>query len=263
MTLPDRLRELDRRQHLLARYGLALLVLAVPAFVAQLVDPRTIHGVGLWVKPTKFLVSIGVYAITMAWFAGYIRPERRSAPIVRAAVVMIIAAGTLELAWIGWQAAHGLDSHFNRSTPFFAVMYGLMGLFAVLLTATAPMFAWEIARRPTPGLRSDFRAAVVAGLVLTFALGAGFGIYMSAQTGHAVGAEGGHVPLMGWNRSGGDLRVAHFLGIHAQQAIPLLALLLTSLRPQARWALLGGGTAAYALITVCVFVQAIGGQALI
>ncbi len=48
---------------------------------------------------------------------------------------------------------------------------------------------------------------------------------MSQQAGHAVGAEGGQVPLFGWNRSGGDLRVAHFLGIHAEQAIPLLAAL--------------------------------------
>ena len=43
----------------------------------QLVDPRTLHGVNVWVKPVKFLVSVGVFSLTAAWFFGYIRPERR------------------------------------------------------------------------------------------------------------------------------------------------------------------------------------------
>lgn len=29
---------------------------------------------------------------------------------------------------------------------------------------------------------------------------------------------------MGWSLTGGDLRIAHFLGLHAMQALPLLAL---------------------------------------
>ena len=70
--------------------------------------------------------------------------------------------------------------------------------------------------------------------------------------------------LFGWNRSGGDLRIAHFLGIHAEQAIPILAVLVakTGLDQRARWAALAIGAIAYAMLTLAVFAQAIAGQAL-
>jgi hypothetical protein len=193
-----------------------LLALTVFALLAQLVDARTIAGVNVWVKPAKFLFSVGLYAVTMAWFFGYVRPERRSALAMRALVVVLLVGTTLPLAW-------------------------------------------EIARRPAAGLRTDFTAAMVIGLVLTFVLGGGLGLYMSSQSGHAVGAVGGHVPLFGWNRSGGDLRVAHFFAIHAQQAIPLLAFAVGAARARMRWALLIGGAALYTAVTVGAFAQAVAG----
>lgn len=258
------LAELIERQRPLALYGLALLMLALVGAVLQTVDPRALAGgVNVWVKPVKFLVSVGVFALTAAWFFGYIRPERRSALLPRMVVVMLIGAGSLELLWIGWQAGNGLESHFNNDTPFFNMMYSLMGLFAVILIGSTLPLAWEIARRPAAGTRSDFIAAVVIGLTLTFLLGGGLGGYMSAQPGHSVGATGGHVPLFGWNRSGGDLRVAHFLGIHAQQAIPLLAALLAGWGDRLRWAALGLGILAYVAVTLAVFAQAVAARPLL
>ena len=251
------------RQPLLAAYGLGLLLLAIPMLVLQLVDPRLLNGVSVWVKPVKFLVSVGVFALTAAWFFGYIRPERRKALLPRTVIVMLIGAGSLELLWIGWQAANGLESHFNNDTLFFNLMYGLMGLFAVILLGSTLPLAWEIGRRPVAGLRPDFVAAVVIGLLLSFLLGGGLGGYMSAQPGHSVGATGGHVPLFGWNRSGGDLRIAHFLGIHAQQAIPILAMLIAGLATPRRWALLSLGTLAYIGVTIAIFAQAIAGRPLL
>jgi hypothetical protein len=258
------LAELVERQRPLALYGLALLMLALVGAALQTVDPRVLaSGVNVWVKPVKFLVSVGAFALTAAWFFGYIRPERRSALLPRMVVVMLIGAGSLELLWIGWQAGNGLESHFNNDTPFYNLMYSLMGLFAVILIGSTLPLAWEIARRPAPGTRSDFIAAVVIGLTLTFLLGGGLGGYMSAQPGHDVGATGGHVPLFGWNRSGGDLRVAHFLGIHAQQAIPLLAFLVAGWRSRARWTALAFGTLAYVALALAVFAQAIAGRPLL
>lgn len=264
VALPVRfIAELDDRQRTLANYGFALLTIALLLLVLQLLDPRLLNGVNVWVKPVKFLVSISVFSLTAAWFFGYIRPERRGALLMRATVWVLIVMGSFELLWIGWQASQGLNSHFNNSSAFFAIMYALMGLSAVLLVGTTLPLAWEICRRPATGVRPDFAAAIVIGLLLTFVLGGGLGGYMSVQPGHAIGAEGGHVPVFGWNRSGGDLRVAHFLGIHAQQALPILAALAAPLAARLRWGVLAAGTFFYVAATIALFVQAVAGRALL
>jgi len=252
------------RQRTLAIYGLALLGLAAVTLALQAADPRLLEsGVNIWVKPTKFLVSVGIFALTAAWFFGYARPERRRSLPMRTATFLILVGGSFELVYIVWQASQGLESHFNTGSLFHTVMYALMGLFAVLLVGSTLPLAWEIGRRPVAGLPRDYVAAVVIGLLLTFLLGGALGGYMSSQTGHAVGAEGGHVPLFGWNRSGGDLRVAHFLGIHAEQALPILAALVGGLSARLRWAAIVGGASAYAAVTLAVFAQAIAGRPLL
>lgn len=257
--------ELLVRQRTLAIYGLSCLLLSLVAVGLQLVDPRLLEsGVNIWVKPAKFFSSVGILALTAAWFFGYVRPERRASRLMRATVAVLIVAGTFELVWISWQAANGLESHFNHSTPFYDGMYALMGVFAVLLVGTTLPLAWEIGRRPAQGLSRDFIAAVVIGLLLTFLLGGMLGGYMSAQSGHSVGLDGGRTFMFGWNRSGGDLRVAHFLGIHAEQAIPILAALTgaAGLSKGARWAALLVGASVYSALTLAVFAQAVAGRPL-
>lgn len=258
------LAEFERRHQLLTRYGLLTLALGAVAVLLQLIDPRTLaSGIGIWVKPAKFFVSVSVFALTAAWFMGYVRPERRNSLPMRGTVAALIASGTFELAYIVFQAAQGLESHFNTGTPFHAIMYALMGLGAAILVATTLPLAWEVARRPAPGLQPSFVAAVVIGLILTFALGGMLGGYMSSQTGHAVGQAGDGVPLFGWNRLGGDLRVAHFFGIHAEQAIPLLAAAVAGAPARIRWATVLGGSAIYAALTLGTFYQATAGRALL
>lgn len=252
--------ELLERQRLLTLYGLGSLALTLLVLAMIPVDPRTLQGVSVWVKPAKFLASTGAFALTAAWFYGYVRPERRRSRTLRLAAWTLVAASAFEIAWISWQASQGLASHFNHSSPFYSTMYGLMGVAALALIGTTLPLAWEIARRPVEGLRADFAAAVVTGLVLTFLLGTAMGGYMANTPGHHVGTAGGHFPIFGWNRLGGDLRVAHFFGIHAEQALPFLAFLAGGLTAKLRWAVLIGGTALYIAVTLGVFFQALAGR---
>jgi hypothetical protein len=255
--------ELLARQRVLAVFGLTTLLLTPVALCAQLVDPRTLAGVNVWVKPAKFLLSTGVFVLTLAGFFGYVREERRSTRGLRAVVALVLCSAIFENLYIALQAARGLESHYNRSTPFHAVMYGLMGLFALLLVATCLPLAREIARHPAPGLRPERRVAAVTGLVLTFALGGLLGGYLGSRAGHSVGAVGGQLPWFGWNRAGGDLRVAHFFGLHAAQALPLLAGVAGAARESLRVPVVVAGAALYAVLTLAVFVEAVAGRPLL
>jgi hypothetical protein len=66
--------------------------------------------------------------------------------------------------------------------------------------------------------------------------------------------------LMKWSRDGGDLRVAHFFGIHAMQVLPMFAALLPRAW-SARTAIVVvvGAAGVYAAATTFTFVQAIHG----
>lgn len=263
--VPPFLAQLLERQRTLGLYGLALLALAVLALLFEAIDTRTLaSGVGVWVKPAKFLASVGILALTLAWFFGYVRPDRRRAWLPRATVSLVLIAGTFELAWIGWQGANGLESHFNFDTFFYQRMFNLMGVFALLLVGAGLPLAWEIARRPVSGIPGDFVTAVALGLVLAFLLGGGFGGAIAANGGHAVGPEAGGWPPFGWNRAGGDLRIAHFVGIHAMQALPLLAgaAAAAGLPARLRWPALLVGTALWTALAFALYFQAAAGRPL-
>lgn len=252
--------ELFAGDRMLARYGLLLLGLFPVALLLQAIDPRLLSsGVDPWIKPAKFLLSLGLFALTTAWITGFVDVGYREKPLLRANRRVIVAAATFEMAYIAVQAALGQESHFNRGTPLHAALYALMGIGATVLVAAMLPIAIQLVRHPVATLRPPIRFALVAGLVLTFLLGGGLGLYMGAQTSHAVGTEAHGLPLFGWNRTGGDLRVAHFLGIHAQQAIPLLGLSVHGLDERRGWALLIAGTLLYCFLTLATFAQATSG----
>jgi hypothetical protein len=200
----------------LTRFGLAMWLLMVPAAIALGLDDRELRGVAIWAKPLKFLASVGLFALSTAWFFGLLPEAARRKPAARAVVWTIVAMGGLEIAYIGLQAALGQPSHYHVADPLHAALYGLMGAGALLLTTTQPLLAWQIARDGVPGLDPVWRRAVLLGLTLTFVLGAGAGMVLGGMQPPA----GIGLPVAGWHLAG-DLRPAHFVGIHAQQALPL------------------------------------------
>ncbi|MDX3907223.1 MAG: hypothetical protein QHC78_16155 [Pigmentiphaga sp.] len=256
-------RELERRNRPLMRFGCVLFVALAAAWVAELIDGRTLNGVGVWVKPMKFMASVGLYAWTTAWLLGELPPTLRQGQWARAIVAVVIVAGAGEIAYITFQGALGQPSHFNSSTPFHAVMYALMGLGALAITACALPLAWLIARHGS-GMAPAYRLGAVLGLILTFAGGAGAGIAISLNGGPTVGAMpgGAVVPLFGWSMTGGDLRVAHFLGVHAQQVLPAVGMWTAMAGARARVPATAGAGAHVAAGAVSWDVAAVGLAAL-
>jgi len=215
------LTELLARERRLAIYGLLLLALLLPCALAWGLDERLLRGANVWIKPIKFTLSIAVLALTTAWFIGHLPAARRRGRAVDWIVWLLVGTGSFELAYITIQATLGQASHYNVADAWHGAMYTLMGIGALVLTATQPLLAWQLYRHTDTRRPAAYRQAVLLGLVLTFVFGAGVGMLLGNRQPPDGGAT---LPLLGWALGGGDLRPAHFVGIHAGQVLPLVGL---------------------------------------
>lgn len=251
-----------RRQPLLWGAAVFLLLMIPPTYVAFLLDGRTVNDVNVWIKPLKFEASLALYLGTLAWLWGCLAPAARESRGLRIFAVVSVALIACEIAYIVFQSARGVGSHFNTATPVEGIMFTLMGLAALVFTALAAVLGIAIARRPRPDLAPAFRLAVVLGLILTTVLGTAAGVAISVNGGHWVGAvatDAGGLPVFGWSRQGGDLRVAHFFGLHALQFLPVAGWLVARRRPEATglvWLMVG----AFIALTAWTLAEALAGR---
>lgn len=211
----------NQRPLMLAGFGF-LLVTAILASL-MLFDSTQILGINRWIKPIKFSSSSAIFLFTVAVYLVYLKDFGSSQKIIAWGTMAIMIA---EVFLIIMQAARGTTSHFNIAKPFDAIVFSAMGL--MILTNTLIIVYLTILY-----FRADFELpnAVIWGMrlgLIVFLLGSIQGGFMSSQTGHAVGiADGGAgLPFVNWSTVGGDLRVAHFFGLHAFQIIPLFAVVL-------------------------------------
>jgi hypothetical protein len=262
-----------RTDPLLVGTGIFLAALAVPFGLGLLLDPRIITGAPAWLKPLKFAVSTAIYAFTLAWVFTYLPAWPRTRRIVGAGTA---AAFLLEVAMIGGQAWRGTTSHFNVATPFDAAVFGVMGLVIVLQTLLAVALAVALWRQPfaDPALGWALRLGVIVTVLGAFTGGlmtrptaaqlanARATHQMPLSGAHTVGAPDGGpgLPLTGWSTRHGDVRVPHFIGLHAWQALPLfVVLVLRRGRDRTRTALAVTAAGAYAAVFVGLLVQALRG----
>jgi hypothetical protein len=118
-------------------------------------------------------------------------------------------------------------------------MFGLMAVAAVGLTASQGWLAWEIWKtRRTNRLTVTSWGAII-GLMLTFVLSTVSGFMLGGNQPPA----GPGLPVVGWHLHH-DIRPSHFLGVHAQQLIPLWGIFVDRfLRRNATQALVAGSCA--------------------
>ena len=261
----------------------ASAVLMLGAFAAFLIglaiDPRVITGAPAWLKPAKFAVSTAIYMFTLAWVFTYLSEWPRMRRLVGRATAFVLVA---EVVVIALQAGRGTTSHFNFSTPFDAAIFSFMGGAIVTQTLLSVLVAVALWRQSFHNQALGW--ALRLGMVITIA-GASTGGLMTRPTdaqlaqmkashqassiigAHTVGGPDGGPGLLGvgWSAQHGDLRVPHFIGLHALQVLPLLVWLLTWRRiddaRRARRAVVAG--VSYAALFIILTWQALRGQALI
>jgi hypothetical protein len=255
------------------------MAVLVVAAIGLLLDPRVITGAPAWLKPAKFGASVLIYVSSLALLV-------RDLPSTRALRAAVNAIGVLlagELVVISVQAARGTTSHFNVDTPLDAALFTAMGTAIATVWIASAVVLWQHMR--TPPTDRAMAWAFRFGLALNI-LGASIGWSMTRpfpgqleaiQQGarprivgaHTVGAPdgGAGLPLTRWSTEHGDLRVAHFVGMHALQLLPLLLLGLRRVRrtrdDDVERGTLTVATVAYSLVVVALLVQALHGHPLL
>jgi hypothetical protein len=238
---------------------LLTLILPIAPF-----DERLVTGINPWIKPIKFIIANTVYMLTIGWFLRYWPGTDRTRSRVSRLVVMTIIA---ETALITLQAARGTTSHHNTSTLTNLGILGIMGVMIVINTVVVAYVAHKFWRNK-PAIPAAYLWGVRLGLLI-FLLASLEGFAMVRLNAHSVGvADGGPgLPLLNWSTMGGDLRIAHFIGLHALQVLPVVGYLFSSprvaalLKNPSRW--VWAIATLYAGLSLLLFLQALSGAPLI
>ncbi|HOW02275.1 MAG TPA: hypothetical protein PLY19_12525 [Rhodoglobus sp.] len=257
----------------------AMGVLVVVCLVGLVVDPRESLGVNVWEKPLKFAISTAVYAVTWSWLIGQLQRFQRVAwwAGTISAILLLI-----ELVIITGAAAAGITSHFNVSTPVSTALWSIMAASIGTLWVATFVVSIILFRNPlgdrarTLAIRAGALIAL-AGMALAFLMtgptAAQLDDWQGIAGAHTVGlADGGPgLPLLGWSTVAGDLRIPHFIGMHALQVIPL-ALILIELAARriavlrdvdVRYRLVAIVSAAYVAVLAVLTSQALRGQSIV
>ena len=235
-------RDLHDRQPALVQTTIVSLALFGVALLGLLFDPRELLGAPIWLKPAKFGLSTAMYLGALAFVAADLRPTPRVRRIGAAIGWLFVG----EVLLVSLQAARGVQSHFNMDTLFDNVVFKMMGL--IIVTVSVLSFVLLVLHVRTPlqdramgmALRSGLALNIIGGAVgwiMTIpplaqlaAIRAGVPLFRGGA--HTVGAADGGVGMAvtNWSTSGGDLRIPHFIGLHALQILPLVVLLVRAVR---------------------------------
>ena len=199
-------------------------------------DPTLITGQPAWLKPAKFAISVALFSFTLTWILSFVD---RSPRLTRAMAWIVSAVFVVEIVIIDVQAARGTTSHFNTATVLDRTLFSTMGvgiamLWVCSMILTGVLFRQYFADR-------SWGWALRLGMLISV-LGMGLGGFMTVPTrqqireanltrkmpvsgAHTIGAPDGGpgLPGTGWSTEHGDMRPAHFLGMHAMQTLPLIA----------------------------------------
>lgn len=212
------LTELKNRNPVLYYFGWLYFVGGLVCIMMTQTSGTIVLGINAWIKPMKFFFSIWIFCWSMGWFLEYLENKRRVRSYTWAVVVVMI----IEQVIITWQAANGRLSHFNITTPFYRSLFIFMGVAISTLTAWTGVIGYYFFKQKRFNVPMPYIWGIRLGIML-FVLFAFEGGVMASHLSHTIGAPdgGSGIPVLNWSNRYGDLRVAHFIGIHSLQALPL------------------------------------------
>jgi hypothetical protein len=226
----DFYRELDAQDALLSRLGWSLMAV-VPVFAAlAFLAPASLHGVNPWIKPIKFAVSFSTFATTISLFLLALRIPAWQLRLARRVIAVSVAFEIFSLAAQAWRSVYAPGSHAMVDGFLTQMTNSMVMVNTAIVTAMLGLFC---ANRVHTRLVDRPMLAALRYSTGIFLAGNAIGGYMLARGSHTVGVvDGGPgLPFLNWSTIAGDLRIAHFIALHAIQIIPLFAWVLSQMAP--------------------------------
>lgn len=214
------------RKHSPILFGIVMIhvCFALVALIGVFIDDRTLMGINVWIKPLKFCISGAIYIFTVGYYTTlypYSNLKRNSINNIVSFTLLV------EIGIIVFQGARAVQSHYNQSSLFDGLLFAAMGILIAVNVLIMVFFIFDTIR-----LKMKTEKSVQLGILfgwIIMVVGSWIGGQMINQLGHNIGiADGGEgLPLVNWSTVAGDLRVAHFFGLHGLQIIPLFAFWLS------------------------------------
>ena len=222
-------RELDANDRVLSRLGWALLMV-IPIFATlAFIVPGT-AAVNPWIKPIKFSMSFSTFATTISVLLMVLQIPKWQLTLARRAIAMSVALEILSLGAQAWRIAHPVAGHPLLDSSLAQITNSMVMVNTAIVCWMLALFC---ANRVHANLVDRPTVAAIRYSIVIFLAGNGIGGYMLARGSHTVGtADGGPgLPFVNWSVIAGDLRIAHFIAIHAIQIVPLFAYVLSQMAP--------------------------------
>jgi hypothetical protein len=250
----DFIQQIKHRNETLFYFGLLCLLLSIVFIILTRLTTTQVYSVNAWYKPFKFAFSTFLFAWAMAWYCYYL--PNFNVSIFNWSTIILLG---FEIFYIAFQASRGQLSHYNVSTSLYSTLYTMMALAASAVTLYTAYIAFLFFKNSFPDLPDYYVWAIRLSLIL-FVIFSFEGFAMGSKLNHSVGAlnDNSNWFIIGWSKTVGDLRVSHFIGMHALQLLPVLSFyVLKNTKLTIALSVL------YGLLALLTLIQALKGRPLI
>jgi hypothetical protein len=210
---------LKEKNETLYVFGLICLIASFVFLALTKFSNTQVYNVSAWYKPFKFAFSTFLYAWAMIWYCSYLPNFNIS--LFNWAIILLLG---FEIIYITIQAGRGQLSHYNQTSAFYSFLYGCMALAATLVTIYTAYVGILFFKNDFPELPNYYLWAIRLGIFI-FVIFSFEGFVMGSRLTHTIGGPDGEagIPLLNWSTKYGDPRIAHFIGMHALQVIPVVS----------------------------------------
>lgn len=202
---------------------------ALALFSSGAVDAASL-AINPWIKPIKFSLSFSTFAATISLFLLALRISEWQLKLTRLAIAVSVSLEIFSLGAQAWRSVYAAGSHTLVDTVLAQMTNSMVMVNTAIVGWMLALFCFNRvkARIVDWPMVSAIRYSIVI-----FLVGNAVGGYMLARGSHTVGASDSApgLPFLNWSTIGGDLRIAHFIAIHAIQIVPLFAYVLAQMSP--------------------------------